>query len=126
MAYMDTHYGHQGGILDVDSYTKDRVISCGLDNQVVFYKITEDSELLYSSKNHSVDTINVINHQFFVTGSCDNALDLWILSKKKPIFSLENVHKNNSWVLSTANIRNSDLVASGSYDGCVNLYGFMK
>ena len=88
MAYMDTHYGHQGGILDVDAYSKDRVISCGLDRQVVFYKITEDSELLYSSKGNSVDTINVINHQFFVTGSADNALDLWILSRKKPIFSL--------------------------------------
>lgn len=76
----------------MDAYSKDRVVSCGADRQVVFWKINEDSELLYSSPQHTADTINVINNQFFVTGSSDNALDLWILNKKKPIFSLEGVH----------------------------------
>jgi hypothetical protein len=61
-----------------------------------------------------------------VTGSSDNAIDLWILNKKKPIFSLEGVHQNDSWVLQTDNIRNSDLICSGSYDGSVMLYGFRK
>lgn len=62
MAYMDTHYGHQSDILGLDSYTQDRVVSCGLDRQVIFWKVNEDSELLYKSEKHTVDTINVINH----------------------------------------------------------------
>lgn len=49
LLYMDTHYGHNNGILNIDAYSKDRVLSCGLDRQVVFWKINEDSELLYGS-----------------------------------------------------------------------------
>lgn len=117
MQYMDTHYGHHSDILGLQAYSKDRVISCGLDRQCIFWKLNEDAELLYSNLQHSVDMINIVNHQFFVTGSYDNALDLWIMNKKKPLFSLEGIHKDDSWLLSTANIRNSDLFASGSYDG---------
>jgi len=126
MLYMDTHYGHTSGILEIDAYSKNRVLSCGLDRQVVFWKVDEDAELLYRSQAHTVDTINVINHQYFVTGSYDSCLELWILNKKKPLFTLSNAHKNNACVLSTANIRNSDLIASGSYDGNVNFYGIRK
>ena len=126
MAYMDTHYGHHSDILGIDSFSRDRVLSVGLDNQAIFWKVNEDSELLYPSKLHTVDTVNVINSQFYITGSSDNAVDLWIMNKKKPIYSLASLHKDDSWVLSTANVRNSDLFASGSYDGQVLLYGFRR
>jgi ribosomal RNA-processing protein 9 len=127
MMYMASHYGHQSDILDCDKYSRDRVISCGLDRQVIFWKINEDSELLYKNPEHSTDTINVINNHFFVTGShSDNCLDLWLMNKKKPIFTLPNCHKNDSWLLSTATVRSSDLMVSGSYDGCVNFYQILK
>ena len=77
MAYMDTHYGHHSDILGVDSYSKDRVISCGLDRQVIFWKINEDSELIYQNPIHTVDSINLLTSKFFITGSSDNAIDLW-------------------------------------------------
>ena len=124
---MDSHYGHMADMLDLDKYSKDRVISCGLDRQIIFWKINEDSELLYKNHEHTTDTINVINNHFFITGShSDNCLDLWIMNKKRPIFSLNNCHQNDSWLLSTTVVRSSDLLASGSYDGCVNLYRFVK
>ena len=122
MAYMDSHYGHQSDILGLDSYSGDRLLTCGLDRQVIFWKISEDSELLYRNEKHTVDTINVINNQFFVTGSSDNCLDLWIMNKKRPIYTLEGAHSGDSWVLSTANVRNSDLMCSGSYDGQLVFY----
>lgn len=31
MTYMDSHYGHHANISGLDAYTKDRVISCGMD-----------------------------------------------------------------------------------------------
>ena len=126
MAYMDTHYGHHSDILGIDSFSRDRVMTCGMDNQVIFWKVNEDSELLYPSRLHSVDTLNVINGQFFMTGSCDNAMDLWIMNKKKPVYSLEGLHRDDSWILSMANVRNSDLLASASYDGQVICYGFRR
>jgi WD40 repeat protein len=88
--------------------------------------VNEDSELLYKNEKHTVDTINVINNQFFITGSSDNCIDLWIMNKKKPIFTLGNLHDNGSWVLSTANVKNSDLFCSGSYDGNLNFYKLNK
>jgi len=124
MAYMDTHYGHHSDILSMDYYSKDRVISSSLDRQVIFWKIDEDAELLYNSFNHTVDTVNIINRQFFYTTSSDNAVDLWILNKKKPIYSLEGLHGEGSWILSSANIRNSDIFCTGSYDGQIVVYGF--
>lgn len=48
------------------------------------------------------------------------------MNKKKPIFSLGDLHYNNSWILSTANVKNSDLFCSGSYDGHLNFYKLNK
>lgn len=126
MAYMDTHYGHHSDILSLDYYSKDRVVSCSLDRQCIFWKIDEDSELLYNSFNHTVDSIHCLTSQFFYTTSSDNAVDLWVMNKKKPIYSLEGLHKPDSWILSSANVRDSDLFATGSYDGQVVVYGFNR
>ena len=102
-------------------------MSVGLDRQVIFWKVNEDSELLYKNPEHTTDTLTVINNHFFITGShSDNCLDLWIMNKKRPIFTLKNCHQNNAWMLSTAHVKSSDLMASGSYDGCVNFYKFNK
>lgn len=100
---MDTHYGHQSDILDLDTYSSDRLLSCGLDRHVIFWKINEDSELLYKNEKHTSDSVNVINNQFFFTSSVDNCIDLWIMNKKRPIYTMENLHKNDSWILSTVN-----------------------
>jgi len=43
MTYMDSHYGHTSSIFGLDTYGEDRVISCGLDRQVLFWKINEDA-----------------------------------------------------------------------------------
>ena len=32
MAYMDTHYGHHSEILGIESFSRDRVMTCGMDN----------------------------------------------------------------------------------------------
>ncbi len=123
---MDSHYGHHSDVLGMDAYTQDRLLSCGLDRNVIFWKINEDSELIYKNEKHTTDTINVISNQFFLTGSIDNCIDLWIMNKKRPIFTLDNLHLNDSWLLSTAAVRNSDLFCSGSYDGFVNFYKLNK
>ena len=69
----------------------------------------------------------MINNHFFVTGSqTDNCLDLWIMNKKRPIYSLNNCHAKNTWLLSTDLVHNSDLIATGGFDGKVNLYKFNK
>ena len=48
------------------------------------------------------------------------------MNKKKPIYSLEGLHTNDSWIISSANVRDSDLFCTGSYDGQLIFYGFNK
>ena len=69
MAYMDTHYGHHSDVLNIDYYSKDRVISSGLDNQCIFWRIDEDSELLYNNAKNHVSSVHVLTNQFFYTTS---------------------------------------------------------
>lgn len=127
MMYMDSHYGHQSDVLCLDQYSRDRVISCGLDRQVIFWKVNEDSELIYRNPEHFTDTVSVVNNHFFVTSSSsDNCLDLWIMNKKKPVFSLGGCHSTDSLLLSTALVKNTDLMVSGGNDGRVNVYQFNK
>lgn len=94
---------------------------------MIFWKVNEDSELLYRNTEHYTDTLNVINNHFFVTGShSDNCIDLWIMNKKRPIFSFKDCHATGTQLLSTAVVKSSDLLASGGYDGCINFYQFLK
>jgi len=46
------------------------------------------------------------------------------MNKKKPIFTLNDCHAPNSWLLSTAAVKSSDLMVSGGYDGNLNWYKF--
>ena len=56
----------------------------------------------------------------------DNCMDLWIMNKKRPIYSLNNIFANNGWALSTDAIKNSDLIAAGGFDGTLPLIKFEK
>lgn len=48
------------------------------------------------------------------------------MNKKRPIFTLNNCHAKNTWLLSTDLVHNSDLMASSGFDGKINLYKFNK
>ena len=53
MCYMDTHNGHLGPALDLQAYSRDRVLTCGDDRQVIFWKAVEDTQLLYKNTKNS-------------------------------------------------------------------------
>lgn len=86
MLYMDTHYGHTLDCIEVCGYTRDRVVSCGQDNQVIFYKISEDTQLLYKNNKSSTSCLSVVNDEYVVTGSDSSTIELWSLQRKKPMF----------------------------------------
>ena len=88
----------------------------------------------------------MINEESFVSGSNDGTLALWSIMKKKPVFAVRHAHGIGSssngvdhsqnghdtssdqaptgWVTAVAAYHNTDLVASGSDDGCVRLWAF--
>lgn len=123
MAYMDTLFGHTGVITDLDCYMSERALTCGNDCTVRLWKTAEGSQLLFQGQSRSIDCVRVINHEWFVSGSEDGSVALWKASKKKPSYLIKEAH-GGLWVTALAVLPNSDLVASGSYDGWINLYQF--
>ena len=134
MCYVDTHNGHIGPAFDLQAYSADRVVSCGDDRQVIFWKVVEDTQLLYKNTKNDTNCVSLLNDEYFVTGSIESVIDLWSFKKKKPIFKLKNCHKShtpnskheNAWITTIWAIRNSDLLCSAGVDSSINLYKFSK
>lgn len=134
MCYLDTHNGHMGPVFDLQAYSKDRVLSCGDDRQIIFWKVIEDTQLLYKNTKNDTQCLTIIDDEHFCTGSTASAIDLWSFKKKKPIFKVKDCHEHNdpesphkhAWICAISSIRNSDLVCSAGIDSTVNFYKFSK
>ena len=85
MLYVDSMYGHTDDVNEIVSYSKQRIISVGADNQLIFYKANEDTQLLYKNTKASTSCVTVVDDEYIVTGSEQSTVDLWSLKKKKPV-----------------------------------------
>lgn len=128
-AYVETLFGHQAAITSVDILSKNRVISCGgSDKSIRVWKIQEESQLVFNGHSRCLDMARRLNDQQFVSCDEDGTLSLWSLLKKVPTHTISAAHGYDStssepnWITSVACLGNSDLVASGSYDGSVKLW----
>jgi ribosomal RNA-processing protein 9 len=87
----------------MDTYFKGRVLTGGCDGQVILWKLSDETQLLFKSAGQTVDCVHTINDKSFVT-SCDNStIEVWSIAKKTPVFSLPQVH-NSSWICSMVSI----------------------
>jgi len=123
-AYIDTYYGHKREALTIDSFYKDRVITGGADGQAILWKLSDETQLLYKSNCQTIDCVHTISEKYFVSSGDDSTLELWTAAKKTPIFSLPKAHVNAPWICSLTGLKNSDVLASGSIDGFINIYKF--
>lgn len=121
MLLMNTLYGHQRTITAVDSFHSERLVTASEDGSVRVWKAIEDSQFVFSSLNSPIDCICVLTEDLFLSGSQDGSLHLWQTTRKKPIFSLISPHDGH-WVTSVASLRGTNLAASGSSNGKINLY----
>ncbi|WAR26070.1 U3IP2-like protein [Mya arenaria] len=163
MELIYTFKGHRDAVTGL-SFRKDthELYSCSDDRSVKIWNVDErayvetltrlqpltvylESELLQRVDETvlfgcSVDCIALINESNFISGADDNSLSLWGAMKKKPLFTLRNVHgpkqadengnqrqsEEENWISAVAALHNTDLVASGSKDGCVRLWKCMN
>jgi ribosomal RNA-processing protein 9 len=94
----------------------------------------------------SIDRVAMIDEEMFVTGSDNGSLSLWVAHKKKPLFTLPLCHgvdpalrpdeysaeanpdpevvpsPSPRWITALATIPYSDVILSGSWDGCVRAW----
>ncbi|KAM0342254.1 hypothetical protein ACHAPU_009659 [Fusarium lateritium] len=105
MAYVETLFGHQDEILDVDALAQERCISVGArDRTARLWKVAEETQLVFRGgavdkksrpsgvhprsllHEGSMDRVAMIDEDLFVTGSDNGALALWSVQKKKPVY----------------------------------------
>mmetsp|Transcript_9107 Transcript_9107/g.16386 ORF Transcript_9107/g.16386 Transcript_9107/m.16386 type:complete len:502 (-) Transcript_9107:694-2199(-) len=126
-AYIDTLYGHAAEVNCVHSVTGARAVSGGRDGTLRMWKIADDSQLVFRSSAIAVDCVSMMSETKFVSGDDNGTVSLWHVSRKKPVHSIERAHGGESnsalWISSVSAARYSDLVASGSSDGFLRIWG---
>lgn len=149
-AYIETLFGHQDQITDIDTLGRERCVSTGgRDKTARVWKIVEESQLVFrggvttkSGETNkamyvegSLDCLGQIDESMFITGGDSGVLSLWEISRKKPVFSVHSAHGLNTvvsesegeistpyWITAVACLRYSDLFVSGSWDGKVRVW----
>lgn len=132
MSYVETLFGHQDSITAIDSLTRERALTAGgRDGSLRIWKIVEESQLVFHGHAGSIDCVSLINESSFVSGGDDNSICLWSVMKKKPSVTYKNAHNGEmngnlsheeNWISSVTSLQHSDLIASGSKDGCIRLW----
>lgn len=128
MAYVETLYGHQDTVTAIDSLSRERAVtSGGRDGSVRIWKVIEESQLVFHGHTGSIDCVSLINEEHFISGADDNSIALWSVLKKKPLVTVRNAHPGDTstqenWITSVASLQHTNLLASGSKDGCIRLW----
>lgn len=116
LAYVETLFGHQDEILDIDALGQERCVSVGArDRTARYWKVAEESQLVFrggggeggSSKKHklppnidpasaahegSMERVAMIDDEIFVTGSDNGDLSLWSTQRKKAMHVVPRAH----------------------------------
>lgn len=117
LAYVETLFGHQDEILDIDALAQERCVSVGArDRTARYWKVPEESQLVFrgggeggggSSKKQklppgvdpasaahegSMDRVAMIDDEIFVTGSDNGDLALWSIQRKKALHVVPRAH----------------------------------
>ncbi|QIX00929.1 hypothetical protein AMS68_006446 [Peltaster fructicola] len=120
LAYVETLFGHQDEVLDVDVLAKEICVSVGArDRTARYWRVVEETQLVFRgggsgrSRNKttdktdsgmelpdldaaghegSIDRVAFVDDDTFITGSDNGALALWNIHKKKAVFTLPLAH----------------------------------
>ncbi|KAI9122702.1 hypothetical protein K1719_006542 [Acacia pycnantha] len=90
--YMSTLFGHQGEVLTIDCLRKERVITAGRDRSMQLFKVHEESRLIFRTSASSLESCCFVNNEEFLSGTGDGSIELWSVTRKKPVYIVRNAH----------------------------------
>ncbi|OII77892.1 hypothetical protein cand_038480 [Cryptosporidium andersoni] len=125
-AHMNTYYGHTNHITTCDIAIRDRPLTGSEDYTSRLWKLSADSHLIFHSDNSNnnkintpIDSVCCIDNSTFLTGTQDGSIQYWSQFKKKPLLTCNKIHNS---IISIRNIKFSDLVFTGGYDGAIKAW----
>ncbi|KAI1075239.1 WD40 repeat-like protein [Whalleya microplaca] len=110
LAYVETLFGHQDEVVDLDALAHERCLSVGArDRTARLWKVVEETQLVFRggaidrkarpdvdprslAHEGSMDRVAMLDEELFVTGSDNGSLALWSIQKKKPLFIVPQAH----------------------------------
>lgn len=128
MGYLETLFGHQDTVTSLDCWIRDRPISCSSDRSVRMWNVADDSHLVFRGHKASIDNVQYLSLESFITSGQDGSLCLWKNSQKKPTVQVnfahgcENGSREGRWISAMASCKMTDFVATGSHDGHLRLW----
>ncbi|KAH0543513.1 hypothetical protein FGG08_002181 [Glutinoglossum americanum] len=159
LAYVETLFGHQDEVVDVAALAQERCVSVGArDRTARLWKVVEETQLVFRGGGErkgktgrgymegSMDRVAMVDEEMFVTGSDNGSISLWVIHKKKPIFTIPLAHglsppldpaeasaeqdpdprsvtpPQPRWITAIATIPYSDVILSGSWDGNIRAW----
>jgi ribosomal RNA-processing protein 9 len=120
----ESYFGHTSSVLCMDMMSINRPITGGDDHSLRAWNCIRDSHSIFSSGGHSapIDSVFVLDQNHYISGGQDGSMCLWGSTSRKSLCRVEEAHDNSSWVTAVSGVRNSDLVLSGSSDGCIRFW----
>ncbi len=123
--HLDTFYGHRDEVTWIDAVGSDDFISCGYDQQVIYWRTAKEAQLIFEGHGGSIDCVQGLAQDSFVSGSMDGDIILWSTKRKKYRERRSAMH-GGSWVSSLASQPGSNVLASGGSDGRLKFYLLAK
>lgn len=120
-SYMESLFGHQEGVTNVDYLGENFAVSTSEDRTVRFWKIAEETQLVFKAHGAQTDAACLLNENNFVSTGADGSLCLWSTLKKKPLCTVPQAH-GGQWLTSLCAVPHSDLVFSGASDGSIRCW----
>ncbi len=125
---MGTHFGHLQDVTSIVLVGKDRVLTSSEDKTVHLWKLEQEQQAVFRGPKASIECVaahvrGAGQLNAFCSGQQDGSLALWSGVKKKPVCVVPAAH-GGRWIVAVAHLKNTDLIASGSYDGFVRLWRF--
>jgi len=130
MGYVETLFGHQDSVGCITSG-----ISCDFftggskDGTVRLWRTTDEVQLVFNhTQGASIESVDKINAELFVTVGDNGQISLWSTRKKTPVCYKQSAHGTDElngtsrWISSLAILPCSDLIATGSNDGYLRLW----
>lgn len=73
------------------------MVSTGFDKKPIIWKLETESQLIFKTRNYSLDAVFAFDDYHFVTSAQNGEIALWNTNKMKPLVSFMSNHKNG-WV----------------------------